>query len=305
MSQLRDGERGGPGATRFGALVAGGRRRWRPPRRAPSLGALENDRAEAIAAACVQEIITNAVRHARARNLWIAIADGPDGVALHARDDGRGAARLTWGNGLRGHARALRGAGGPRRRRDARRRPRLRGARRACRARGERLVDDPRRARRRPDAGAPGHPVAARLAPRHRRRRRSGRRRGGPRRDRAASARTSCCSTCACRSKNGLDVLRALQAAAALPPTILLTTFDDDEVLLEAVKAGRAGISAEGRVARAAHRGHPHAWPRGGTVHPPGRDRARPARPGARAPRLRRADPARPADRRARSRSCG
>ena len=54
--------------------------------------------------------------------------------------------------------------------------------------------------------------------------------------------------------KGGLEVLRELQAPAALPPTILLTTFDDDEVLLEAVKAGRAGLPAQGRVARAAHR---------------------------------------------------
>jgi DNA-binding NarL/FixJ family response regulator len=41
--------------------------------------------------------------------------------------------------------------------------------------------------------------------------------------------------------KNGLDLLRALQAEQALPPTILLTTFDDDEVLLDAVHAGARG----------------------------------------------------------------
>ena len=41
--------------------------------------------------------------------------------------------------------------------------------------------------------------------------------------------------------KNGLEVLRELQEARALPPTVLLTTFDDDEVLLEAVKAGARG----------------------------------------------------------------
>ena len=41
--------------------------------------------------------------------------------------------------------------------------------------------------------------------------------------------------------KNGLDVLRDLQASGDLPPTILLTTFDDDEALLEAVKAGARG----------------------------------------------------------------
>lgn len=41
--------------------------------------------------------------------------------------------------------------------------------------------------------------------------------------------------------KDGLQVLRALQGARALPPTILLTTFDDDDTLLEGVKAGARG----------------------------------------------------------------
>jgi signal transduction histidine kinase len=51
---------------------------------------------------CVQEIITNAARHAAARNLWIRIERRRDGIALHARDDGRGAVAVTWGNGLTG-----------------------------------------------------------------------------------------------------------------------------------------------------------------------------------------------------------
>lgn len=51
---------------------------------------------------CVQEIITNASRHGGARNLWIRIERRDDGVGLHARDDGRGAADLKWGNGLSG-----------------------------------------------------------------------------------------------------------------------------------------------------------------------------------------------------------
>jgi len=41
--------------------------------------------------------------------------------------------------------------------------------------------------------------------------------------------------------KNGLEVLRELQAASALPPTIVLTTFDDDELLLDVVRAGAKG----------------------------------------------------------------
>jgi signal transduction histidine kinase len=51
---------------------------------------------------CVQEIITNTARHASAQNLWIEIAQRPDGIDLHARDDGRGSSELRWGNGLRG-----------------------------------------------------------------------------------------------------------------------------------------------------------------------------------------------------------
>jgi signal transduction histidine kinase len=51
---------------------------------------------------CVQEIITNASRHGAARNLWIRIERRDQGIDLHARDDGRGAADLKWGNGLSG-----------------------------------------------------------------------------------------------------------------------------------------------------------------------------------------------------------
>jgi signal transduction histidine kinase len=51
---------------------------------------------------CVQEIITNTTRHASAKHLWITIAQRPEGVDLRARDDGRGADVLEWGNGLRG-----------------------------------------------------------------------------------------------------------------------------------------------------------------------------------------------------------
>jgi signal transduction histidine kinase len=51
---------------------------------------------------CVQEIITNARRHADARNLWITIERTGAGLGLHARDDGRGAATVRDGNGLTG-----------------------------------------------------------------------------------------------------------------------------------------------------------------------------------------------------------
>ncbi len=50
----------------------------------------------------VQEIITNALRHGGARTLWIRLERRPEGIDLHARDDGRGAPELKWGNGLTG-----------------------------------------------------------------------------------------------------------------------------------------------------------------------------------------------------------
>jgi signal transduction histidine kinase len=50
----------------------------------------------------IQEIITNTARHAGARNLWIRLDARPDGIAVHARDDGRGADVVTCGNGLIG-----------------------------------------------------------------------------------------------------------------------------------------------------------------------------------------------------------
>lgn len=51
---------------------------------------------------CVQEIITNALRHARAENLWITIGRSDALITVEARDDGRGAADLRAGNGLAG-----------------------------------------------------------------------------------------------------------------------------------------------------------------------------------------------------------
>lgn len=51
---------------------------------------------------CVQEIVTNAIKHAHAKNLWIDIQQQPDGLRIAARDDGRGAAVLEPGNGLNG-----------------------------------------------------------------------------------------------------------------------------------------------------------------------------------------------------------
>ena len=51
---------------------------------------------------CTQEIITNAVRHANAHNLWISARRQGGTIVVEARDDGRGAEQVTAGNGLRG-----------------------------------------------------------------------------------------------------------------------------------------------------------------------------------------------------------
>jgi signal transduction histidine kinase len=61
---------------------------------------------------CAQEAITNSVRHANARNLWIRLAQDENGVVLTAHDDGRGASDLAVGNGLRGMSERLQQLGG-------------------------------------------------------------------------------------------------------------------------------------------------------------------------------------------------
>jgi len=62
---------------------------------------------------CTQEIITNAVRHAGARHLWIKVyREAPDRVVVEARDDGVGADMGNVGNGLRGMRERLQQCGG-------------------------------------------------------------------------------------------------------------------------------------------------------------------------------------------------
>lgn len=61
---------------------------------------------------CVQEMITNSVRHAQASNLWIRLSMTRDGLAMSARDDGIGADKVAVGNGLLGMAERLKQLGG-------------------------------------------------------------------------------------------------------------------------------------------------------------------------------------------------
>jgi len=64
---------------------------------------------------CVQEILTNTVRHAQARHLWLTFRHtGPDELCLEARDDGRGDGSGSFrpGNGLNGMRERLAEFGG-------------------------------------------------------------------------------------------------------------------------------------------------------------------------------------------------
>lgn len=61
------------------------------------------DEASALAIVrCVQEVLTNTLRHAGADHLTIGVVVDEDGVRLEARDDGRGTGELVPGHGLSG-----------------------------------------------------------------------------------------------------------------------------------------------------------------------------------------------------------
>jgi len=49
---------------------------------------------------CVQELVTNALRHSEARNLWLEVMANDGGFQINARDDGRGSAPVEMGVGL-------------------------------------------------------------------------------------------------------------------------------------------------------------------------------------------------------------
>ncbi|MCU0685628.1 MAG: sensor histidine kinase [Polyangiaceae bacterium] len=61
---------------------------------------------------CVQEVVTNTLRHAGARNLWVVLRSSPEGVTIDARDDGRCARAVCPGGGLSGMAERVREVGG-------------------------------------------------------------------------------------------------------------------------------------------------------------------------------------------------
>ena len=61
---------------------------------------------------CAQEIITNAVRHSHAENLWLEFAANAGAIEIQARDDGRGSNGAEAGSGLTGMRERLEERGG-------------------------------------------------------------------------------------------------------------------------------------------------------------------------------------------------
>jgi signal transduction histidine kinase len=61
---------------------------------------------------CAQEALTNAVRHARATRVLLALSRAPGGLCLEVRDDGKGAVHVVPGAGLRGMRERVEEAGG-------------------------------------------------------------------------------------------------------------------------------------------------------------------------------------------------
>jgi signal transduction histidine kinase len=78
----------------------------------PSDLQLEDTAKAQVIVRCIQEVITNTVKHAEAENLWLSLERTPAGITIHARDDGHGTKNLQVGNGLRGMRERLEGIGG-------------------------------------------------------------------------------------------------------------------------------------------------------------------------------------------------
>ena len=61
---------------------------------------------------CAQELLTNAIKHARAQHLWLEVRAEGDEVWIEARDDGRGVEQVREGCGLLGMRERLAAVGG-------------------------------------------------------------------------------------------------------------------------------------------------------------------------------------------------
>lgn len=61
---------------------------------------------------CAQEVVTNAIRHGRAHNVWIELNGAAGALELLARDDGQGTSEVRPGDGLAGMRRRFEQLGG-------------------------------------------------------------------------------------------------------------------------------------------------------------------------------------------------
>jgi signal transduction histidine kinase len=61
---------------------------------------------------CIQECVSNAIRHAQARHVWIDVEQRAAEIVTTVRDDGRGAADFQEGNGLKGMRERLQAVAG-------------------------------------------------------------------------------------------------------------------------------------------------------------------------------------------------
>ncbi|AVP98990.1 sensor histidine kinase [Ahniella affigens] len=59
-----------------------------------------------------QELLTNCMRHAEARNFWLSLNQSKQRIELNAHDDGRGAEAISAGNGLSGMLERFQEVGG-------------------------------------------------------------------------------------------------------------------------------------------------------------------------------------------------
>ena len=78
---------------------------------APGVALGDPERAQ-VMLRCAQEVITNTVKHAEAKNLWLRLEQDDHALTLHAYDDGRGASSFACGNGLTGMRERLETLGG-------------------------------------------------------------------------------------------------------------------------------------------------------------------------------------------------
>jgi signal transduction histidine kinase len=73
---------------------------------------LENPEITKTGLRCLQEILTNTLRHAEARNLYVLLESTDEGLVIQTRDDGRGTEQLKAGHGLTGMRERVEALGG-------------------------------------------------------------------------------------------------------------------------------------------------------------------------------------------------